>query len=158
MNKNNIVFNVMSQSVVYVAKYLASLFLVSLICEALAMIFILTTNSGFEKVIVLLLSYTPFQQSFAKGTFSLGIREVVSIFSFWSFVIFVITLIVDKFLHLKLAVNSNLLFLLFSTILHLAALVRQSSIKELLPTIILFYIFSLVAWFFYRLINKLSTS
>ena len=158
MNKNNIIISLFARLTSYVLRYVSSFFFTYLICEMLTIIIMLTTNSGFEKVIVLLLIYTPFQESFGKGTVVLGAKEVVSIFSFWSLVIFIATLVVGKLFPRKLTFNTSLLFFCFFTILHLVAIVRLFNIRGILPVIIVLYIFSLVAWFFYKIINKLAAS
>jgi len=115
-----------------------------------------TTNSGFEKVVISLLTYTPFQEYFGKATIFLGIKEIVSIFTFWSLVIFIINLILSKLIPSKLIINTSLFFFLLSTMLHLVVIIRQFEVRGILSTIIALYILSLVAWFFYKQVNKFA--
>lgn len=157
MEKNNIIANWIGQLILWAIRYVFAFFPTFLICEVLAMILLLTTGSGFDEVVFLLIKYTPFQKSFGEESFTLGTKDIVLIFSFWSFFILVISSIIDKLFHPHLKVNTNLLIILFLTILHFAVFMKLSSSPGIFWAIVFFYIFSLVAWFFTNKVNKTIT-
>lgn len=154
MNRNNPLSFILIQTVSSVFRYISSLFLTFLVCDFLTVFLMSVTNSGFEKIIIMLITYTPFQKNWGNLSSTYGINDILSIFTFWSLIIFFISIIIDKLFRPKKIVNPNILFFAILTTLHFIATIRQ---PQMLTINIIFYAFSLVSWFLYRGINRLSS-
>lgn len=136
----------------YFLNYISYFFLTFIACEIITIIFITIINTPLEKIFIMIISYTPTLGLWGKDTFSLGVKEVMQFFAFWSFVTMIIHNIIKRFLSIEIHIK---FIVVIFTFFHLVAIFR-TVVDGLLPIVAFFYISSLISLSMYLLLNKIS--
>lgn len=98
----------------------------------------------------MILSNTPTLNLWGTNTFSLGTKEIMQFFTFWSFALMIGFNIINQFFKIKINLVFNLIII---SVLHLLAVLRAGNI---FPTILIFYLLSFLSYFIYKFITILS--
>lgn len=154
--QDKIIGIIRTRLIIFVLGYISSFFLMIVLLEMFIVIVLLPVRTDFQTIPHLIIAYTPFQKSFGSPSLDLDLKDIVSFLSFWSSIVFVVSSIVTRFFHPKF--NATLLFILFSTLLHIIFFIRMSFEKGFSSVALVFlgfYSGSIVTWLLYRFTKKL---
>ncbi|MFH0864432.1 MAG: hypothetical protein V1858_05105 [Candidatus Gottesmanbacteria bacterium] len=119
--------------------FITAPFYVFLILEVTTVAFMVVIGIGAEKILIWFIANTPTLGINGRGTFDMGIEDVVKFFSFWSIVIFILLKIAEIIIKIRIPLKAPFAIL---TILHIMALLKFWNQKDMYPVIFIFYFFA----------------